>query len=156
MVHRPTSPGPPCVDPVHGINCWKIIRYSDYSEILQRGPWTFVKSTHGPDFADFALRRHNPAIELACPPFLSPAPWSKLSGTGVAGGRAAMSSSGRQWRPVHGGLEPRWSTTRGPSSRNSQFKYKSKIQLFWHFALRPLSFFKIKPQSMILQLGPGI
>jgi hypothetical protein len=44
------------VDPVHGINCWKIIHYSDYSEILQRGPWTFVNSTHSPDFADFALR----------------------------------------------------------------------------------------------------
>jgi hypothetical protein len=26
------------------------------SEILQRGPWTFGKSTRGPDFADFALR----------------------------------------------------------------------------------------------------
>jgi hypothetical protein len=25
-------------------------------EILERGPWTFVKSTRGPDFADFALR----------------------------------------------------------------------------------------------------
>jgi hypothetical protein len=35
---------------------WPWPRYSDYSEILQRGPWTFVKSTHGPDFADFALR----------------------------------------------------------------------------------------------------
>jgi hypothetical protein len=55
-VHRPTDPGPLCVDPVHGINRWKIIRYSDYSEILQRGPWTFVKSTRGPNFADFALR----------------------------------------------------------------------------------------------------
>jgi hypothetical protein len=43
---------------VHGINHWKIIHYSDYSEILQRGPWTFVKSTRGPDFADFALRPH--------------------------------------------------------------------------------------------------
>jgi hypothetical protein len=56
MVHRPTGPGPPGVDPVHGINRSKIIRYSDYSEILQRGPWTFVKSTRGPDFANFALR----------------------------------------------------------------------------------------------------
>jgi hypothetical protein len=28
----------------------------DYSKNLQRGPWTFVKSTRGPDFADFALR----------------------------------------------------------------------------------------------------
>jgi hypothetical protein len=44
------------VDPMHGINRWKIIRYSDYSEILQRGPWTFVKSTHGPDFALRPLR----------------------------------------------------------------------------------------------------
>jgi hypothetical protein len=44
------------VDPVYGFIRWKIIRYSDYSEILQRGPWTFVKSTRGPDFADFALR----------------------------------------------------------------------------------------------------
>jgi hypothetical protein len=42
--------------PVHGFIHWKIIRYSDYSEILQRGPWTFVKSTRGPDFANFALR----------------------------------------------------------------------------------------------------
>jgi hypothetical protein len=41
---------------VHGINRWKIIHYSDYSEILQRGPWTFVKSTRDPDFANFALR----------------------------------------------------------------------------------------------------
>jgi hypothetical protein len=41
---------------MHGINRWKIIHYSDYSEILQRGPWTFVKSTRGLDFADFALR----------------------------------------------------------------------------------------------------
>jgi hypothetical protein len=44
------------MDPVHGFICWKIIRYSDYSKILQRGPWTFVKSTRGPDFADFSLR----------------------------------------------------------------------------------------------------
>jgi hypothetical protein len=49
LVHRD-------VDLVHGINRWKIIHYSDYSEILQRGLWTFVKSTRGPDFADFALR----------------------------------------------------------------------------------------------------
>jgi hypothetical protein len=46
--------------------------------------------------------------------------------------------------------------TRGPSSRNSQFKNKSEIQLFWHFALRPLIFSNINPQSMILQLGPKI
>jgi hypothetical protein len=42
--------------PVHGFIRWKLIHYSDYSEILQRGPWTFVKSTRGPDFADFSLR----------------------------------------------------------------------------------------------------
>jgi hypothetical protein len=54
-VHR-SGPGPQCVDPVHRINRWKIICYSDYSEILQRGPWTFVKSTRGPDFDDFTLR----------------------------------------------------------------------------------------------------
>jgi hypothetical protein len=41
---------------MHRINRWKIICYSDYLENLQRGPWTFVKSTRGPDFADFALR----------------------------------------------------------------------------------------------------
>jgi hypothetical protein len=55
-VHHPIGPGPPGMDPVHGINRWKIIRYSDYSKILQRGPWTFVKSTRGLDFAEFALR----------------------------------------------------------------------------------------------------
>jgi hypothetical protein len=27
--------------------------FQDISEILQRGPWTFGKSTRGPDFADF-------------------------------------------------------------------------------------------------------
>jgi hypothetical protein len=31
-------------------------RSTEVSEVLQRGPWTFGKSTHGPDFADFALR----------------------------------------------------------------------------------------------------
>jgi hypothetical protein len=41
------------VDPVYGFIRWKLIHYS---EILQRGPGTFVKSTHGPDFADFSLR----------------------------------------------------------------------------------------------------
>jgi hypothetical protein len=41
---------------VHGFIRWKIIHYSDYLKILQRGPWTLVKSTRGPDFADFALR----------------------------------------------------------------------------------------------------
>jgi hypothetical protein len=30
--------------------------FRDISEILQRGPWTFGKSTRGPNFADFALR----------------------------------------------------------------------------------------------------
>jgi hypothetical protein len=40
LVSAPLCPlsAPPCVDPVHGINRWKIIRYTDYSEILQRGP----------------------------------------------------------------------------------------------------------------------
>jgi hypothetical protein len=41
---------------VHGFIRWKLIHYSDYLEILQRDPWTFVKRTHGPHFADFALR----------------------------------------------------------------------------------------------------
>jgi hypothetical protein len=44
------------VDPVHGFIRWKLIHYSDISEILQRGPWTFGKSTRSLDFADFALR----------------------------------------------------------------------------------------------------
>jgi hypothetical protein len=42
--------------PVHGFIRWKLIHYSNYSKNLQRGPWTFVKSTCGPDFANFALR----------------------------------------------------------------------------------------------------
>jgi hypothetical protein len=44
------------VDPVHRFIRWKLIHYSDILEILQRGPWTFGKSTRSPDFADFALR----------------------------------------------------------------------------------------------------
>jgi hypothetical protein len=44
------------MDPVHEFIRWKLIHYSDHSEILQRGPWTLVKSTHGPDLTGFALR----------------------------------------------------------------------------------------------------
>jgi hypothetical protein len=44
------------VDPVYGFTRWKLIHYSDYSEILQRGPWTFVKSTRGPDFCRFCTQ----------------------------------------------------------------------------------------------------
>jgi hypothetical protein len=39
---------------------------------------------------------------------------SKPPWPGVAVGRAPMSSSDQQWRPVHAGLKPQWSTTRGP------------------------------------------
>jgi hypothetical protein len=53
-----------------------------------------------------------PVVEFACPSFPSPAPWSELSGTGVAGGRASVSSRAQQWPPVHGG--PGW---RGPRTR---------------------------------------
>jgi hypothetical protein len=41
------------VDPVHEFIRWKLIHYS---EILQRSPWTLVKSTRGPDLTGFALR----------------------------------------------------------------------------------------------------
>jgi hypothetical protein len=47
--------------------------------------------------------RGNPVIELACPSFPSPTPWSELSGTGAVGGRAPVSSRARQWLLVHGG-----------------------------------------------------
>jgi hypothetical protein len=57
----------------------------------------------------------------------------ELSWTRAPIGRAPVSSSGRRRRPVHGGPEPRWSTTSGPSSRDYQFKNKSKIPLFWTF-----------------------
>jgi hypothetical protein len=79
-----------------------------------------------------------------------------LSWTGAPVGQAPVSSSGRRWRPVHGGPEPRWSTARGPSSRDYQFKNKSKIPLFRRFALRPLIFSKINPQSRNLQSDPEI
>jgi hypothetical protein len=59
------------------------------------------------------LNRGNPVIELTCPSFPSPAPWSELSGTGAAGGRAPVSSRARQWPPVHGGPGWRSPRTRG-------------------------------------------
>jgi hypothetical protein len=62
-------------------------------------------------------RRGNPVIELACPPFLSPAPRSELSGTGAAGGRALVSSRARQWMQVHGGSDRRGPRTRGLGRR---------------------------------------
>jgi hypothetical protein len=48
-----TLAGPRRHGPGPRIIRWKLIHYS---EILQRGPWTSMKSTRGPDFADFALR----------------------------------------------------------------------------------------------------
>jgi hypothetical protein len=85
-----------------------------------------------------------------------PCSHGELSWTGAPVGRAPMSSSGRRRRPVHGGPEPRWSTARGPSPRDYQFKNKSEIQLFQHFALSPLIFSNINPQSMNLQSNLGI
>jgi hypothetical protein len=61
--------------------------------------------------------RDNPVIELACPPFLSPAPRSELSGTGVAEGRAPVSSLARQWPLVHGGPGRRGPRAHGLSPR---------------------------------------
>jgi hypothetical protein len=63
------------------------------------------------------LSHGNPVIELACLPFLSLAPWSELSGTGVAAGRAPVSSRARQWLPVHGGPSRRGPQTRGLGPR---------------------------------------
>jgi hypothetical protein len=56
VVDREHPAGPRRRGPGARVNRWKIIHYSDYSEISLRGPWSFVKSTRGPDFADFALR----------------------------------------------------------------------------------------------------
>jgi hypothetical protein len=61
--------------------------------------------------------RGNPVIELACPPFLSPAPRSELSGTGAAGCRALVSSRARQWPSVHGGPGRRGPRTHGLGPR---------------------------------------
>jgi hypothetical protein len=61
--------------------------------------------------------RGNPAIEVACPPFLSSAPWSELSGTRVAGAQAPVSSQARQSPLVHGGLGRRGPRTRGLGPR---------------------------------------
>jgi hypothetical protein len=80
----------------------------------------------------------------------------ELSWTGAPVGRALVSSSGRRRRPVHSGPEPRWSTAHRPSSRDYQFKNKSEILLFRRFALRPLIFSKINPQSRNLQSNLGI
>jgi hypothetical protein len=67
-----------------------------------------------------------------------------------------VSSSGRQWRLVHGGPEAWWSTTHGPSSWNSQFKNKSKIQLFWEFCYKAPRFFEINPRSRFCTQTPWI
>jgi hypothetical protein len=66
--------------------------------------------------------RGNPVIELTCPSFPSPAPWSELSGTGATGGRAPMSSRARQWLPVHGGPGRGGPRTRGLGPRVFSFK----------------------------------
>jgi hypothetical protein len=66
-------------------------------------------------------------------PSFCPSGRGELSWTGAPVGRAPVSSSGRQRRPVHGGPESRWSTVRGPRSRVFQFRNKSEILLFWTF-----------------------
>jgi hypothetical protein len=62
-----------------------------------------------------------------------PSSRSELSWTRAPVGKAPVSSSGQRQRPVHGGPESRWSTGRGPSSRDYQFKNKSEILLFQIF-----------------------
>jgi hypothetical protein len=47
-------------------------------------------------------------VELAGPSFPSPAPCPELLGTGVARGRATVSSHARQWLLVHGGPVAPW------------------------------------------------
>jgi hypothetical protein len=87
--------------------------------------------------------RGNPAIEFVGPPFLSPAPRSELSGTGVAGGRAPVSSRERQWPPVHGGQGRRNPRTRGLGPRVFFRKTIPGKSNFGRFALKPLGFPKI-------------
>jgi hypothetical protein len=59
----------------------------------------------------------DPVVELTCLFIPSPAPWSDLSGTRVAGGRAPVSSRAWQWPPVHGGLGRRSPPIRGLGPR---------------------------------------
>jgi hypothetical protein len=97
--------------------------------------------------------RGDPAIEFAGPPSPSPALLSELSGTGAAGGRAPESGNGcrsmvdrspggpRPVDPAHGFFS---------SEINPKFHY------FRQFALKPLGFSKINPQSIIFQSDPRV
>jgi hypothetical protein len=100
--------------------------------------------------------RGNPTIEFAGPPSLSLAPRSELSGTGATGGQAPASSRERQWPPVHGGPESRWSTAVEPAHGFSSSEITSKFCYFGHFALKPLGFSKINLQYIIFQSDPRV
>jgi hypothetical protein len=84
----------------------------------------------------------------------SPAPWPAPLNTRATGGRAPASSvpqslSGPPW--TEAGHDPR------PVDRVHGFflaKIIPRNSIFRHFALRPLIFSNINPQSLISQLGP--
>jgi hypothetical protein len=114
-IEAPTTPAiegarapPPCLRPIKG--CPALGEDSHTSNTTSLSPQralAVVLPSRGSATGETPLHRlpsrGNPVIELACPPFLSPTPWSELSGTGAAGHRASVSSRARQWLPVHGG-----------------------------------------------------
>jgi hypothetical protein len=109
-----TRPPPPRLRPIKGRSALGEDSHTSNTPPLspQRAPAATLLS-RGSAADETPLHRlsnhDSRVIELAYPSFPSPAPWSELSGTGAAGGRAPVSSRARQWPTVHGG-----SGRRGP------------------------------------------
>jgi hypothetical protein len=82
--------------------------------------------------------RGNPAIELACPPFLSLAPWSELSGTGELPS-AAMAAG------------PRWT---GPTRSTDSWTWSTGFPLGKQFLEIPISgILHLGPSSFLISTG---
>jgi hypothetical protein len=115
-----TRPPPPLLRPIKGCPTLGEDSHTSNAPPLspQRAPAAALLS-RGSAAGETPLHRGNPVIELAYSFFPSPAPWSELSGTGAAGGRAPVSSRAWLWPPVHDGPGRHGPRTRGLGPRVS-------------------------------------
>jgi hypothetical protein len=117
-----TRPPPPRLRPIKGLpTLGEDLHTSNASSLSPQRALTTALPSRGSAAGETPLHRlpnrGNPVIELVCPSFPSPAPWSKLSGSGAAAVLAPVSSRAWQWPPVHGGPGRRGPRTCGLGPR---------------------------------------
>jgi hypothetical protein len=150
-----TRPPPSCLCPIKGCPALGEDHTSNAPSLSPQRDLTAALPSRGSAAGETPLHRppnrDNPVVELTCPSFPSITPWSELSGTGTAGGRAPERGNGHRSTVYRAGA------VHGLMDLVHRFFIRKTIpgnSDFQHFALRLLIFFNINPQSLILQLGP--